>query len=97
LKYIHGNKPEINKHSQFPLTVIGVEYIYHALLSNKTLKCLDLSNNNIGVDGCIFISLTMRDCRLLTRINIGYNNIGNDGVKLISEQLSLIILLQTSN
>jgi hypothetical protein len=89
LKYIHGNEPEINKHRQFPLTAIGVEYIYHTLLYNKTLKELDLSNNNIGVDGCIFISLIMRDCRLLTLINIGYNNIGNEGVKLIAEQLKI--------
>jgi hypothetical protein len=87
LKYIRGHEPEINKHRQFPLTAMGVEYIYHALLNNKTLKCLDLSNNNIGVEGSYFISLIMRDCRLLTLINVGYNNIGNEGVKLIAEQL----------
>jgi hypothetical protein len=87
LKYIYGCEPEINKHRQFPLTVIGVELIYHVLLNNKTLTYLDLSNNNIGFDGSYFISLIIRDCKLLTKINVGYNNIGNEGVKLIAEQL----------
>jgi Ran GTPase-activating protein (RanGAP) involved in mRNA processing and transport len=87
LKHICGYGPGINKHRQFPLTAIGVELIYHCLLKNKTLKELDLSNNNIGIEGSYFISLIMRDCRLLTLIYVGYNNIGNEGVKLIAEQL----------
>jgi Ran GTPase-activating protein (RanGAP) involved in mRNA processing and transport len=87
LKYINGNEPEINQHRKFPLTAIGIEYIYHTLLKNKTLKELDLNNHNIGVAGSYFISLIMRDCKLLTKINVEYNNLGNEGVKLIAEQL----------
>jgi hypothetical protein len=87
LDCIYGYEPEINKHREFPLTAIGIEFIHHALLNNKTLKYLDLSNNNIGIEGSYFISLMMHDCRLLTKINVGYNNIGNEGVKLIAQQL----------
>jgi hypothetical protein len=69
------------------LTSFGIERFYQALLYNKTLTLLDLSNNNIGDEGSKFISLMIRNCKSLRVLFLRNNNIGNEGIKLIAEAL----------
>jgi Ran GTPase-activating protein (RanGAP) involved in mRNA processing and transport len=69
------------------LTSFGIEKLHYALIFNKALLVLNLSNNNIGPEGSKFIASMIKDCKSLQDLYLENNNIGNEGVKLIAEAL----------
>jgi Ran GTPase-activating protein (RanGAP) involved in mRNA processing and transport len=85
LRIILGNQIRYNS----LLTSVGTEKLHQALIFNKTLFLLDLSNNNIGPGGSKFIAAMIKDCKSLQHLLLENNNIGNEGVKLVAEALKV--------
>ena len=83
------------------VTHIGAESLCDALLNNKTLKDLDLSNNELGDQGAVCFSKILSGKAEhssvsgfnsgLRKLNLAGNSIGKDGVR------SLITALKTNN
>ena len=77
--------------------VEGAEALANALGKdgNKTLTTLDISGNNIGVEGAIAIAEALKVNTTLTTLNISYNNISYFGAGKIAKALENNITLTT--
>lgn len=64
-----------------------VEQIIKSLKTNRSLKELHLTNNNITSKGALYIADFLKLSSLST-ISLIYNKIGNEGIKLLSESIS---------
>ena len=58
-------------------------------ISNSFQKMhkLDISGNNIGIEGAIVLADALQSCKALNELDISDNNIGTEGAKILAEAL----------
>ena len=61
--------------------------ILNALVGNKSLTVLSMENNELGVEGALFLSSILRNNETLISINIANNNIGDEGFGAIANSI----------
>lgn len=66
----------------------------NAIAKNTTLKRLDLSNNNINIEGVKHLANILKENKTLQEINLAGNNIGDKGAKCLADMLAVNKTLQ---
>jgi len=62
---------------------MGAKMLGHSLLDNKQLTSVDISNNNISDDGCLYIAKVLESSTTLKVLNASNNSITDVGVELV--------------
>ena len=68
---------------------IGVKLIAEALLTNNTLKIIDLSGNKITDEGAKLFAVALEKNKTLIHVNLSANRIGDVGVESIADALKI--------
>lgn len=71
-------------------------HLHDGLRLNTSLRTLDVSNNNIGNDGCAVLVEAFESCGL-SYVNLARNKIGNAGAAVLAAALQGDLLLQRLN
>ncbi len=71
----------------FPDFTTGGEAFSEILLTNRTLRDLDLSWNRISKDSALTLAQSLASNNSLTSLNLAYNNIGNNAAQHLAHSL----------
>eukprot|EP01012_Entosiphon_sulcatum_P022744 TRINITY_DN27735_c0_g1_i1.p1 TRINITY_DN27735_c0_g1~~TRINITY_DN27735_c0_g1_i1.p1 ORF type:complete len:1123 (+),score=337.23 TRINITY_DN27735_c0_g1_i1:119-3487(+) len=94
LSRLEGNDPSLTK-LNFSDTEKTEQYLDDtscrllaiALLSNRTLTKLNVSNNKVGPEGARYLADMLEENTGLTELNLNNNHIGDDGARALSRAL----------
>lgn len=72
------------------LTSAGLGSLTEALMTNRTLRSLDLGNNNLDADGARQLGTLLRaETSVLERLNVENNPMGSEGARYVAEALAV--------
>lgn len=72
----------------------GAKCLANMLRDNKTIKELNITDNNIGTEGVKYLANALKKNDTLEVLYLGYNNIGDEGAKCLADMLTVNKTLQ---
>jgi Ran GTPase-activating protein (RanGAP) involved in mRNA processing and transport len=97
LKEDFKSKLEQEKNENYTNCINQCGFLYKALLINKDVTKLDLSRNDIGIEGAKAIAEALKENKTITELNLWGNKIGDDVAIALAEALKVNNTITTLN